>query len=243
MRHLELLATREIGVNGMAVCLKPRIPVVITPGLVEEIRVLQNSLAEKYLTGALDGCFYVVWFLENRKELCYRGLDFNFIFNCLKNHKDAELDRYIDGVFNLIFLNRIGLGFPVINCSIVSRTLTSLSKEFFFLNKICFIQNSETKGIQKISLFDEYDKLLLKKEIYQKSHYFYFDFVRVEKMRGIIETIDYEVPTVEEINSIKDNFENIKQETIEGIYALATKNIKILERMAHFDTTLCMAKA
>ena len=174
MLNLELLAVREIGVNGMSVCLKPRIPVVITPGLVNDIRQLQNSLAEKYLSNTLSEDFYVIWFLEDRRGLNWHGWDFNFIVHCLKKNEDTKLENYICGVFDLIFLNRIGLGFPVINCSIVSRSLTGLSKEFFYLNKICFIHNSNSAGIQKVPVLNELDPFLIRKKIIRKKSLFLF---------------------------------------------------------------------
>jgi hypothetical protein len=169
MSHNELLAIREVGVNGMYICLKPKIPVVITPGVVEEVRHLQNTLAEKYLSKAYDNYFYVVWFLEKDRGLNCHGLDFNFIINCIKKDKNAELERYIDGVFNLIFLNHIGLGFPIINCSIVTKPLTSLSKEFFFLNKITFIKNDSAKGLNKNSIYDEFGPLLFESSVYGRN--------------------------------------------------------------------------
>ncbi len=239
MLNLELLAIREIGVNGMSVCLKPKIPVVITPGLVNEIRHLQNSLAEKYLSNVLNEYFYVVWFLEDRRGLSFHGLDFNFIVQCIKNNEHTKLENYIEGVFNLIFLNRVGLGFPIINCSIVNRTLSGLSKELFLLNKICFIHNACSSGIQKVTLSNEFIPFLWQKEIYETNHYFYFNSLHLDKMRLIIEDIDYDIPTTEEIDQIKKQFESIKRKTILEIYEIATRNIKILERMARNDLKLC----
>lgn len=243
MLNLELLAVREIGVNGMSVCLKPKVPVVITPGLVNEIRQLQNSLAEKYLSNALSEYFYVVWFLEDRRGMSFHGLDFNFIVQCIKNNQNTKLENYIDGIFNLIFLNRVGLGFPIINCSIVNRALFGLSKELFLLNKICFIRNTCSPGIQKVKLFNEQTPSLLQKEIYETNHYFYFDALRIDKMRSIMEEIDYDIPTAEEIEQIKKQFEALKYETLQGIYEIATRNIKILERMAKNDLKLCSQPA
>lgn len=239
MSNNELLAIRELGVNGMYICLKPKIPVVITPGLVQEIRRLQNSLAEKYLSQSLSDYFYVVWFLEKQRGLSCHGLDFNFLLNCIKNNKETELEFYIEGVFNLIFLNHIGLGFPIINCSIVTRALTGLSKEFFFLNKICFIQNSGSEGIKKVSITNEFNPLLFQKNIYEKNQCYSFDSIRLDKMRSIIENVDYEIPTTEEVNQLKEKFEAMKDETISRIYQIALKDIKILERMAKYDLKLC----
>ena len=235
MLKLELLAVREFGVNGMSVCLKPRIPVVITPGLVNDIRQLQNSLAEKYLSNTLSEDFYVVWFLEDRPGLSWHGWDFNFIVQCFKKSEENKLENYICGVFDLIFLNRVGLGFPVINCSIVSRSLTGLSKEFFFLNKICFIHNSKSSGVEKVPVLNELNPLLLERELYEKNHYFYFDSLRVDKMREVIEEVHYEVPTTEEVNLIKSQFELMKSSTMLEFVEIASRNIKILERRAHFD--------
>ncbi|HRD68782.1 MAG TPA: hypothetical protein PK657_01425 [Legionella sp.] len=239
MLNLELLATREIGACGMSVCLKPRIPVVITPGLVREMRQLQNSLAEKFLSNSIDGCFYVVWFLEDRRGLGCHGLDFTYILNCIKAHKDYELERYIHSVFDLMFLNYIGLGFPVINCSIVSRTLSGLSKEFFFLNKICFLHNPKVQDIEDFSILHAYDNLIFHSDIYEKNHYFYFQSLKLEKMRSKIEEVNYEIPSQEDINRTKDKFETIKEETLKGLFELASKDLKILERMARFDLKKC----
>ncbi|CEG56646.1 hypothetical protein [Legionella fallonii] len=239
MLDLELLAVREMGVNGMSVCLKPKIPVVITPGLVNEIRQLQNSLADKYLSNVLNDYFYIVWFLEDRRGLGCRGLDFNFIVNCIKKNHETKLESYISGIFDLLFLNRVGLGFPIINCSIVNRALTGLSKEFFFLNKICFIRNNAAPDIQKINIFNELSPFLLGKELYENNHYFYFHALQLDRMRLLIEDIDYEVPTVEEVNQIKNHFESMKKATMKGIYDIAERNIKVLERMAKGDLKLC----
>lgn len=239
MLNLELLAVSEIGVSGMSVCLKPRIPVVITPGLVVEMRNLQNSLAEKYLTNTIEGAFYVIWFLEDRRGMGCRGLDFAFLSNCIKNHKDDELERYINGVFDLIFLNYIGLGFPIINCSIISRALTGLSKEFFFLNKICFMHKSGAEGVQKFALSDNRTPLLFNKELYDKNHYFYFNSLRLDVMRAKIEEISYDIPTVDQISTLQDQFETIKKDTIKTIYEIASRDLKILDRMARYDQKLC----
>lgn len=239
MLDLELLAVREIGVNGMSVCLKPKIPVVITPGLVNEIRQLQNSLADKYLSNIIDDYFYIVWFLEDRRGLSCRGLDFNFIVRCIKENQEAKLENYINGIFDLLFLNRVGLGFPIINCSIVNRAVSGLSKEFFFLNKICFIRNNATPEIQKVNLINELSPFLLEKQLYESNHYFYYHALQLDRMRSLIEDIDYEVPTIEEVNQIKHHFESMKTATIEGIYNIAERNIKVLERMAKSDLKLC----
>ena len=235
MLKFELLATRETGVNGMTVCLKPRMPVVITPGLVQEIRQLQNSLAEQYLSKKLSDNFYVIWFLENRQGVNYRGLDFDYIVKCLKNNKHTDLENYIEGIYNLIFLNHIGLGFPIINCSIISRVLTGLSQEFFFTNKICFIHNSQSAGIEEISITDENKGLLLNKKIYGNNRYFYFDFLHLGKMRNIIETTASPIDNITDLNALKDEFETIKKQTLTRIYCTAGKGINILERMADTD--------
>lgn len=238
MLKLELLTTHDDSSNGMTVCLKPRIKAVITPGLVEEIRRLQNSLAERYLSNKLRDNFYVIWHLENREGLCYRGLDFDFILNCIKNDKNTQLEDYIEGIYNLIFLNHIGLGFPIINCSIVSRTLSGLSREFFFINKLCFIHNDRETGIRETTITNGKNQLLLNKDIYNKNRYFYFDFIRTEKMRDIIQETNSSPLDQDEIISLKNQFENLKKSTLSRLYASAAQNLKTIERMAAADHRL-----
>lgn len=235
MSQYELLAVREVSARGMYICLRPHIPLVITPGLVKEIRSVQNTLAENYISGSLSGHFYIIWFLENHKHLGCNGLDFNFILSCLKNHKEEDLMRYIDGVFNIMFLNHIGLGFPIINCSIVTQSLHGMSKEFFLLNRICFIKNIQSKGIKKFDIHNVVNGLLFQKELYEKNQYYHFDSMRLGGMRRTIEAVDFETPLADEIDGIREQFEGIKKELLKKIYQTASKNLKILERIARYD--------
>lgn len=237
--YKELLAIREIGANGMYVCLKPKIPVVLTPGLVKEMRHLQNSLAERYLSSTFNEFFYVVWFLEKQEGLSCHGLDFNYILNCVKNHKDTELELYIDALYNMIFLNYIGLGLPIINCSIVTRPLSGLTKELFLLNKICFIQNPESSGINKIALDNRTNQLEFDKSIYATNDCYTFDIMRMDEMSRIIGATHHEIPTTAEVKMLQEQFEKIKKESLLRIYSLASRDIKILERMARYELRLC----
>ena len=81
--------------------------------------------------------------------------------------------------------------------------------------------------------------LLLQKEIYESNHYYYFDAMKIDKMRGVIEGIDYDIPSTEQVSHIKNQFEKIKKDTLISIYETASRNIQILERMANFDLKMC----
>lgn len=238
MRNHELLAVEEQNGNGMSVYLKPNSPVVITPGLVEEIRSLQDSLAEKYLSHSLEDVFYVVWYLDKHAKCSCRGLDFTYIYQCVKDHKDHDLEHYINRIFNLIFLNYIGLGLPVINCSIVTRPLTGFSQEFFLMNQICFLYNNDVHGIQKFKLCDEMHHLSFKDPIYEKNQYFFYRALNAEKMKDILEHLNYEAPDLDQIEIIRAEFERLNEETITRIYDIASRDIRILERMGCNDQFL-----
>lgn len=235
MSDYELLAMREMGFRGMYICLKSKSPKVITPGLVNEIRRLQNMLAEQFISGSITNNYYVVWYMEKNCNVECNGLDFNFILTCLKNNKESDLEYYIDSLYDLIFLNHIGLGFPIINCSFSSRSLNGLYKEFFFLNQICFLYHPKLKGINKISITNEYSNLLFDKEIYEKNHFYHFNKIKIDKMRKILEVFEPNIIPTEQIFILKEKFENIKKESMNRIYKIASKNLKIFERMAKYD--------
>lgn len=232
MLKLDLIITEDENDNGMSVCLRPKTPILLTPSLIQQLRDLQNSIADKVLSNSFDHYFYVVWYLENLSKRSWNGLAFNFIVNCIKNHAEKQFEDYIDKVFNFIFLNYIGLGLPVINCSIITHDLTGISKDFFLLNKLCFIHDSTTRGINKMELHKEFPNLVFNHELYQKNLYFNYHSMQLDKIKTILEKVQYDIPSAEEIAVIKKQFDGLKDETIEEIYRLASKNIKILERLA-----------
>lgn len=232
MTNLELIITGEENDNGLFVCLKPKVPALITPTLVDNLRKLQDSLAEKYLSNSFDNYFYVVWYLDNYSNNSCKGLDYSFILNCLKNNLDSELEHYITRVFNLIFLNYIGLGLPIINCSIVNRRLTGISNDFFLLNNICFIYDVNVNDVYKIDIHKKFFKLVFEQNVYERNHYYGFRSMQIAKIRSVMEDIAYNIPSLEEINHLRIKFDMMQEKTISGIYDLASKNIKILERLA-----------
>lgn len=232
MVKLDLIVTQDENNNGMCVCLRPKTSVLLSPTLVHQLRELQNSLADKILSNSLDHYYYVIWYLEHINKRSWNGLAYNFIVNCIKNNSEKQFENYIDEVFNFIFLNYIGLGLPVINCSIITHDMTGISKDFFLLNKLCFIYDSKAHGINKINLQKELPKLVFDHDLYDKNTYFSYKHRQIDKIRTIIEEINYEIPSAEEIVAIKKQFDRLKDETIETIYSLASRDIKILERLA-----------
>ncbi|CDZ79051.1 hypothetical protein BN59_03367 [Legionella massiliensis] len=232
MQNLELLITREEENNGMFVCLKPKTPALITPKLVEDIRNFQDSIAEKYLAHPMNKYLFVIWYCEGLNKSSCQGLDFSYIVDCIKSNHESDFEHYIDRVFNLIFLNYIGLGFPIINCSIINRPLSGISNDFFLLNNICFVQDPTVIGINNLELFREFPNLVFDKELYERNHYFNYQNMEIDKIKSIIEEIDYITPDENEINLIQEKFDMKKDETITEIYNLAARNIKILERLA-----------
>lgn len=232
MLHIEIFTIPDISPNGMVVYIKPKTSVVITPSIVEEIRNIQDCLANRYINQDCEQYYYVIWYLDKRQKNICQGLDFAYILDCLKNSNDGRLEHYIDRIFNVIFLNYVGLGFPVINCSISTSSLTGLSREFFFMNKIVFIRNKELSELTPVNIYQEMSGLLFPENIYENNKFYYYNSIQAPKMKDIIEAFDYKIPDAEEINSLKLLFDHYKEETKSNIYRIASKNIKILERMA-----------
>ncbi|KTD59936.1 hypothetical protein [Legionella shakespearei] len=231
---LELLAMHEFDRNGMIVHLKPNTSTLMTFKLASEIRALQDSLAKKIIGQCLDN-YCVIWYLHKSKNFSRCGLDYNFIFNCFKNHDEKKLEEYIDKVFDVLFLNYVGLGLPIINCSFLTDYLPGLSKEFFFMNKISFIYQNKYKCLKKINLVNEIKNLTFKKETYDKNHYYFYNPIHIRQMKEIIEKITYEIPGIEEVNEVKNDFEALKKLIVTRLYKIASRNINILERLARND--------
>ncbi|WP_131784087.1 hypothetical protein [Legionella gresilensis] len=233
---LELLALHEHGRNGMSVYLKPGGTSMMTPKLADEIRALQDSLAEKYFNLSFD-IYFVIWYLQKNINFSCFSLDFRFVHDCLKQHKEKQMEDYIDKIFNLLFLNYIGLGLPIVNCSILTKYLSGFSKEFFLMNKICFIYQKKFKGFSKIKVFNEIENLAFTKCIYDKNHYYYYNPIQVSQMKSIIENTHYEIPKLLDINNAKLEFDALKKETLVQIYNVASKDIKVFSWLPCRDIT------
>ncbi|BCA94169.1 hypothetical protein TUM19329_05300 [Legionella antarctica] len=234
MIDLELLALHEIDRNGMSVHLKPNTTAMMTPKLVDEIRALQDSLAKKYMNQSFDN-YYVIWYLNKNINFSCCGLDFRFVHDCFKYNKEHDLEHYIDRIFNIIFLNYIGLGLPIINCSILTKYLSGLSKEFFLMSKICFIYQRKYKGLSKIEICNEIANLTFKKEHYCKNDYYFYNPIHIGQMKEIIENTVYEIPTKLTIEAAKIEFDAFKELMLLRLYKIASRDIKILDRFARND--------
>lgn len=236
---LELLVIKEINSKGVSVCLKPRLAEVITPTLANEIRNLQNSIVDKYLSSPWEGYFYVIWYSHRGHGHCGRGLDFNYILSTILNGKEVAFETYIKNLFDMLFLNYIGLGLPVINCSIVDRSIRGISQEFFFLNQINFIKNTNSSAVAdeifSVDLHDISNRQVFPAFLYQSNRFYRFASINLNEMRRLIAKT--EMPLLDEaaIEKIKLIFEDIKNETISEIYNLASTNLKLLKRIAQMQ--------
>lgn len=221
MQSTELLILKELNSNGMGICLRPKLQPVITVSLTKEIRNLQDSIAEKYYQSPWDDYFYLVWYLDNSLKTPWVGFDFKFIDQAFKTHQESEAEIYIERIFDIIFLNYIGMGLPLINCSIINKDVTSLSREFFFLNTISFINCKDKTPFIPLSICNEFRRLTFNEAIYQNNHYFYFNALRFGTMRRIIQSVEKKHLSDEEIKRIKQEFDAVKQQTIARIYDIA----------------------
>lgn len=240
MSYLELLVMTERNTKGMRVCLKPNSPTVLTPTLINSLRNLQNTLAEKYISSPWEGHFYVIWYSHKNYGNQGRGLDFNYIFETLSARKEVDFEKYISKVFDLLFLNYISLGLPLINCSIIDRKITGISQEFFLLNQISFVRNNSLKNtskkIVKSHFSDIANNLVFPKHIYQKNLFYHFSSCNLEAMKTCITGADIQLIQEYEFENIKEVFDCLENETIKQIYMIASKNIKLLQRLGNVQT-------
>lgn len=243
MSKIELLAIQNSDINGMIVCLKPNVPFVLTPSLAHEIRNLQDVVAENYYRTPWNAPFHVVWYLHTGR-IPWKGLDFKYIHQALQLHKDKWLDTYINEIFDLLFINYIGFGVPIINCSIITRPLCGISQDFFYLNHINFIKTrKQTRNTPFNKLYQEIDiheiskNLSFPDKLYSRNKFYGFNFINYAKMKDIVDTKPYVPIEIEAQLDIKNIFNGIKENTKEEIYAIASRNIKIFERLARHQTT------
>ncbi|KTC84225.1 hypothetical protein [Legionella brunensis] len=242
MLGLELLVIKEINSMGVSVCLKPCLAEVITPTLASEIRNFQNSLLEKYFSSPWEGYFYVIWYSHRGHGNRGRGLDFNYILNSILNNRETAFESYIKDLFDLLFFNYIGLGLPVINCSIVDRSITGISQEFFLLNQINFIKRPPQYALEeKIHAVDLQEvanrHLVFPEYIYQNNAFYKFSYFNLKEMRSLIGKTDTLSLDEESVEKVRLVFDDLKNETISTIYNIASTNLKLLQRIAKMQTT------
>lgn len=243
MSKIELLAIQNPDVNGLAVCLKPNVPYVLTPSLAHEIRNLQDVVSERYYKNPWNKPYYIIWHLHTG-QIPWKGLDFKFIHQSLINHKDKRLESYLNEIFSLLFINYIGFGVPIINCSIITRPLSGISQDFFYLNHINFIKTKKHTGntpfntlYQELSVQQISKNLYFPDKLYSRNEFYGFDFINYTKMKHIVDTRQYVPIAVETQLDIKNIFNEIKENTMSEIYTIASRNIKIFERLAKHQIT------
>ena len=241
MSGLELfVASSGIEHQMISVCLKPKIPFVLTSTLAHEIRIFQNKLAEKYYRSPWESPMYVCWHLHAGK-IKWKGLDFNFILNMLKSNNNADLLRYIDEVFDLLFLNYVSLGVPIINCSILNRPTRGISQDFFFLNQLNFIKNPKngnhtpSKNIVQIDIDTYTKKLSFPRTIYARNTYYEFHIMNISLMNKVLDSYTFKAISKSDLPEIQLIFDKLKDSTMNTIFQMASSNLKLIERLAYLQ--------
>lgn len=236
----ELLIIKALESHGIAVCLKPDCPKVISPSLVDRIRKFQDSLANDYFTSPWDDNLYVIWYCHRHQAACKLGFDFNFINYALREHKECKLEMYIKKLIDVLFLNYISLGLPLVNCSMIDKKISGIFLEFFYLNEINFVKLSDEKiesnMIMQVDILELSNNLSLSKEFYDKNIYYkcnYFDF---KSMKSILEKTKKKAIDEKKIIDIRAVFDGLYQSTLASIYNMASKNPALLKRLAQMQT-------
>lgn len=223
MAGVEVLIIRDNERNGMGVHLKPKTNLSLTRTLIDELRRIQNSLAEEYYRHPWQKYLYVVWYIDKKQIFSNKSLDFAFIYNAFKSHREHEVDEYIGKIFDVLFLNYIGLALPIINCSILNKNITGLFREFFMLNQVNFLSNQllHSGEIKDFSIMNDLKSLHFNKNIYDKNSFFYYKTLNLDKMRDIIESIIPNSFSQKQITVIKAYFDAAKLKTLRRLYAMA----------------------
>lgn len=237
MKKTELLAIHNAKSHGMFVCLKPKIPFVITKSLVHDARNLQDFIAEKYIKDDVNKPFYLLWYLHSGK-IPWKGIDFNFVYNALLEHKETEIQCYISELFDLLYLNTIGMGLQIVNCSIITRPLMGISRDFFYLNQISFIKKSDHSAdasLNKIDYRHLKNEFYFPLNLYSENSFYGYNKFNITEMQKALNVIEPSLHSKECNLEIKRKFEEKKMDTLDQIETLAKKNMKILERLARIQ--------
>ena len=239
MSKIEILAIHDVNFNGMVVCLKPKIPFIITESLTHQIRHLQDDIANNYYKNDRDGYFYVFWYLHSGR-IPWKGIDFNFVYNSLIEHKEIKIESYLTELFDFLFINYIGLGLPIINCSIITRPLQGISQDFFYLNRVNFIKNNSSSAdtlYQKIDFCQFKKRLYLPEYLYTTNNYYTYNKFNTSEMQKILDMANKNLINEDNHVKIKEVFDQIKIDVLRDIEEIASKNIKVLERLARKQGT------
>lgn len=244
MNKHELLVSHHIKSGGIRVCLKPKIPFVITYTLAKEIRKFQNTLVDQYINKPWDGILCVLWYLHSGK-ITWKGLDFSYINQTLADNNIEGLEQYIEDIFNILFINYLNLDLPLINCSIINRESKGFSREFFFINKISFIKRSsnihskydEDNFKEILNLKDELKKTEFPMEIYIRNKFYSFAKINLKEMGSKLNQIIYEPNSASDKLKYKQIFEEMKEKLIRKIYTLSENNPRTIERLAKIQAS------
>lgn len=188
MHNIELLAIHDQKTNGMAICLKPKVPYIITPSLVHEVRKLQNKIAEQYYTRPWEGVYYILWYLHN-DTAPWIGLDYHFIQEALTSHRERQMEHYIETVFELLFINYVGFDLPLINCSIVNRKLSGVSQDFFYVNRINFIKHYSCSNIlpfNKLNFNSGIRNTSFPLKLYTRNYFYSYNSIDLKSMKKFL---------------------------------------------------------
>ena len=244
MNNQEVFVKKEIGENGLAICLKPGTPYVITPSLIHNLRGIQNQIVHDYMIRPWDNFLYVFWYLHS-DQIPVLGLDFNYIYQNIKNNNEIAVEKYFQETIDVMCLNYIGLALPIINCSFVNWGMNGCAKEFFYMNQINFIQRKPTGDdrsnddeVKPIKDIDQNLVINFPEKIYASNEYYSYDCINIHLMREIIKNFNFKPKTESDIQTIQDIFDDMRVKTLEKIYDKAARNIMALKKLSDYQSFL-----
>lgn len=239
MNYTQLLVTKQDTDNGLIVCLKPKTSYVMAPVVIQEIRALQKQLVSDYYSNPWDHILYIIW-CYYPGNITLKGMDFSFIYTCLQRGDRDSIRNYVNDIFELLFLNYIGLGLPVINCSFVERPFCGCNREFFFMNQINFIKKNffnhplacQDNDVEPVDIKSSIKKSYFPSSIYEDNAYYVFSRKNLDKMKEIITAFPFKTRSPEELNNKKMIFDMKKEETLNKIFSAYDKDNNIIKKFS-----------
>jgi len=211
--HRELFAWKEKTVNAIGICLKPKSSLLLTPNLLKEIEHFQAMLINKYMEHPWKETLYLIWYIDRRYVPSKEHLDFSKTKQLVD---DMDYDAYIDKIFEIFFKNHTNLNLPIVSCSLLNKYVSGFSKEFFLLNKVCFLYDKQ-QHLKRLQVPKKISKLSLPTFVYENQFYYSYNKFDLRNFKRILKHIGVNILTNSEMDQHKIMFERAKYDIIQKL--------------------------
>lgn len=118
----------QVSPSVYVIFLRPHKRNVLTLEFINEIRGMQDRIVNCYFKQQTSPSI-VIWTAANSHSL-HLSLDQSLIFNSIRCSKDGLLDKYLDSIIDILYLNYYNFGLPFLNVSYLNTFDSLLIHDF-----------------------------------------------------------------------------------------------------------------